>query len=475
MFIAPSSSAAQLPTFTSLFRSFAQDPGLPFADALPEEQIKQLCHQEGVDFASEPDACWTPALTLWAWLTQCLSDSKSCVAAVARVLVLRAALDLPLCSANTGAYCKARSKLPERFLQRLALQVGEAVEDSAPAAWRWKGRRVCLMDGTECSMPDTPANQKEYPQPSTQKKGLGFPMIRLLVLLTFATAGVIGCAMGPYQGKQTGETALFRSLSDRVRVGDVLVSDRYHCSFWHVAAVRDRGADVCARLHQRRKYDFSTGERLGAGDHVVQWAKPAARPEWMDEETYASFPATVTVREVHFVVTRPGYRSKEIVVATTLLDARVYSKEDIAELYHHRWHVELDIRAIKQTLHMDILSCKTPEMVRKEIWAHLLAYNLIRKVMAQAAMATKTTPRHLSVAGAVQTVNAFRWLLVVESRDGRRLSLMRALLVAVGTHKVGKRPGRYEPRKKKRRPGRLPLLTTPRAQARAAMLQQTAA
>lgn len=475
MFVSTSSSSAQLPTVATLFRSFAQNPSLPFADALPEEQIKQLCREEGVDFASEPDAIWTPSVTVWTWLTQCLSGSKSCVAAVARVLVLRVGLDLPLCSANSGAYCKARSKLPERFLQRLTLQVGEAIEDSAPADWRWKGRRVTVVDGTECSMPDTAANQKEYPQPSTQKKGLGFPMIRLLVLLTFATAGVIGCAMGPYQGKQTGETALLRSLSDCIRVGDVLVSDRYHCSFWHVAGVKGRGADVCARLHQKRKYDFSTGERLGAGDHVVHWTKPAARPEWMDEETYASFPATLTVREVHFVVTWPGYRSKEIVVATTLLDARVYAKEDIAELYHHRWHVELDIRAIKQTLHMDILSCKTPEMVRKEIWAHLLAYNLIRKVMAQAAMAAKTTPRHLSFAGAVQTVSAFRWLLVVEQDERRRLSLTRALLVAVGTHKVGDRPGRYEPRKKKRRPGGLPLLTKPRTQARAELLEQGAA
>lgn len=468
-------SSAQQPTFACLFRSFANDPGLAFADALPEEYIEQLCREEGVDFASEPDDLWTPDVTVWTWLTQCLSDSKSCVAAVARALVLRVALDLPPCSANTGAYCKARRKLPERFLRRLTLQVGEAVEDSAAADWRWKNRRVFLVDGTECSMPDTAANQEEYPQPSTQKEGLGFPMIRLVVMLTFATAGVIGCAMGPYQGKQTGETALFRSLEEAIRAGDVVVSDRYHCSFWHVAAVQGRKADVCARLHQRRKYDFSKGERLGTGDHVVQWSKPAVCPEWLDEETYALFPDTLRVREIRIVVTQPGYRSKEIVVATTLLDARVYSKEDIAELYHHRWQVELDIRAIKQTLHLDILSCKTPEMVRKEIWMHLLAYNLVRKVMAQAAVAAKTPPRHLSFAGAVQTVDAFRWLLVLEPPGGRWLSLTRALLVAVGTHKVGNRPGRCEPRKKKRRPGTFPLLTKPRAQARAELLKQEVA
>jgi Transposase DDE domain len=454
---------APRPTFAATLRSFAH------GDALPLPDIEDLCDQEGVHFGQGDDDVWTPAVTLWAFLAQCLSGSKSCVAAVARVLVLRVALGLPPCSAATGAYCKARAKLPEDLLRRLTLLVGNAVEDQAPDGWRLQSRRVLLADGAECSMPDTEANQQEYPQPGSQKPGLGFPLIRLVVLLTFATAALVGCAVGPHQGKGTGETALFRELLGQVRAGDVVVADRYYCSYWLLALLLERGADVCLRLHQRRRYDFRRGRRLGRGDHVVTWARPA-RPDWMDEDTYARMPETLTVREVCFVVTQPGCRSREVLVATTLTDARAYPKADIAELYHHRWQVELDIRSIKQALKMDVLSCKTPARVRKEVWAHLLAYNLVRQAMTRAARAGNTTPRRLSFAGAVQTLNAFRWALLLGPED-RWAELVRAVLLAIGTHRVGDRPGRCEPRKVKRRPKGYPRLTRPRAEERAEQLR----
>jgi Transposase DDE domain len=461
---------APRPTFAATLQSFAQGDGLPFRDALSEQYLQDVADQEGVDFARGPDDVWTPAVTLWALLAQCLSGSKSCVAAVARVLVLRVALGLPPCSAATGAYCKARAKLPERLLQRLTLAVGRRVEEQAPDHWRWHGKRVLLADGTEASLPDTPENQRDYPQPVSQKPGLGFPQMRLVVLLCFATACLAGCAMGPCRGKETGETALFRSLLEEILRGDVVVADRYYCSYWMVALLGERGADCCFRLHQRRRYDFRRGRRLGRGDHVVTWAKPA-RPEWMDEDTYARLPDTLTVREVRFVVSAPGARSREVIVATTLTDAQTYPKADIAELYHKRWHVELDIRSIKQTLKMDQLSCKTPAMARKEVWAHLLAYNLVRKAMAEAAWANRTTPRQLSFAGAVQTLNAFRWALLLCGGE-RQAELVRAVLLAIGTHRVGDRPGRCEPRKVKRRPKGYPWMTKPRAQERAELLQE---
>jgi IS4 transposase len=225
-------------------------------------------------------------------------------------------------------------------------------------------------------------------------------------------------------------------------------------------------------MHQRRKYDFRRGQRLGAGDHVVEWCKPA-RPRWMDEETYAAIPDTLKIREIRFNVATPGCRTEEIVVATTLLDIETYSKADIADLYHYRWHVELDIRAIKQTLKMDVLTCQTPEMVRKEIWMHLLAYNLVRAGIAQAAMQQGKTPRQLSFAGAQQTLNAFRWLLMLSEGHGRT-RFVRALAVAIGTHVVGDRPGRTEPRAVKRRPRKYPLLRQPRQQAREALLHGAA-
>jgi Transposase DDE domain len=449
-------------SFHATLCCFLHYEGLPFADVLDADQIQQFCDQDSVHFGEAHDEIYSPAVTLWAWLSQSLSQSKSCLCAVARVLVFRVATDLSACSANSGAYCKARAKLPESFLRRLTYQVGAATEDAAPDLWRFKGRRVLLADGVEVTGPDTPANQAAYPQPTSQKKGLGFPMIRLVVLLTFATASLVGCAMGPYSGKETGETALFRSLLGQLRRGDIVVADRYYCSYWLLALLTAQGVDVCFRLHQLRKYDFRRGKRLGKGDHVVHWSKPK-RPAWMDEETYAGLPDSLEVREVRAVVDNPGYRSKEILIATTLLDATVYAKGDISDLYHKRWHAELDIRSIKQTLKMDILSCKTPEMLRKEIWTHLLAYNLVRRVMAQAARQSKCEPRQLSFAAAVQTLGAFRWVLLM-ARGEQYGVLAGALLLAVGSHRVGNRPGRCEPRKVKRRPKSLGKLMRPRSE-----------
>ena len=454
-------------SFAATHRAFLDADGLPFRDVLSEKQIQQLCDEEGVHFGCGEDEVYSPAVTLWAWLSQSLSASKSCVGAVARVLVLRVALQLPPCSAGTGAYCKARAKLPERFLQRLTLHVGSEVERQVHDSWRWHNRRVLLADGAECSMPDTPENQQAYPQSGTQKKGLGFPLIRLVVLLCFASACLVGCALGPRQGKETGETALFRQLLEQILSGDVVVADRYHCTWWQMALVQQRGADAAFRLHARRHTDFRKGKRLGRGDHLVDWPKPP-RPAWMDEQTYQSLPDTLSIREVRVRVSRPGYRVRAIVVCTTLKDAVQYPKEAIAELYDNRWHVELDIRAIKQTLKMDILSCKTPEMVRKEIWMHLLAYNLTRKVMAQAAALGQRKPRQLSFAGAVQTLNAFRWLLVLSAEE-RQAELGRILCLALRTHEVGNRPGRWEPRKVKRRPKPHARLMRPRAEERERM------
>jgi hypothetical protein len=355
------------------------------------------------------------------------------------------------------------------LLRRLTTRLGSDLEDKAPPAWRWKDRRVLLADGATCSGPDTPQNQAEYPQPNTQKKGLGFPLMRLVVLLGFATAALIDCAIGPWSGKEKGEMALLRQLLEAIRADDVLVGDRGYCSYWLLAELRRRGADGVFRMHQSRHYDFGVGERLGHDDHIVEWSRPA-RPDWMDKETYQAVPKTMRIREVRFQVSRAGFRVREIVAATTLLDAEQYGKDEIAELYHQRWRVELDIRDIKQTLKMDVLRGKTPEMLRREIWTHLLAYNLVRQVMAQAAKQKGTSPRQISFAGAKQTMDAFRVALQgSEEQLWRRL--VAVMLTAVAGHQVGKREGRSEPRQVKRRPKTLPMMTKPRAEARAAALQ----
>ncbi len=446
-----------------------QDDAPTLLGALPDALVQQTAQDTDLHFAEEAEDVFPPTVTLWTFLTQALSGSRSCVAAVARTMVLLVALGRPPCSAHTGGYCKARAKLSTAFLQQLTYAVGNGTEDQAPALWRWRGRRVLLVDGCEVTAADTEANQAVYPQPTTQNPGLGFPLIRLIVLLTFATAALVGAAWGPHQGKETGETALFRQLFDQLRAADVVVADRYQCSYAMIALLLLEGVSAAFRLHQRRDYDFRRGQRLGRGDHIVLWTKPA-RPDWMDEAQYAKLPATLRIREVRFRVTQPGYRSQEVIVATTLCDAQQYSKAMIADLYHQRWHVELDIRTLKQTLHLEHLRCKTPAMLDRELWVHLLGYNLIRKVMAEAAQANGRSPRQLSFAGTFQTLEAFRWILLFGSA-ARQQEIWGIVLIAVGTHKVGDRPGRCEPRKVKRRPKSHPLLMKPRAEERAQLLE----
>jgi hypothetical protein len=455
--------------FRLVLRSFLQHAGLPFAEALPETTIQQAFANEGAHFAQDERDVYTPALTLWAFLSQVLfkGEQRSCRAAVARVVML-VALSRGSCSDNTGAYCRARAKLPVVVLQRLTRQVADACERNLPAACLWKGRHVHLVDGTTVSMPDTPANQAAWPQPRAQKPGLGFPLIRMVVLLSLATAMVSGMEMGPYQGKETGETALFRALLKRLSPGDIVLADRYYCSYFMIALLRELGIDCVFRLHQQRSADFRRGQRLGAGDHIVTWARPP-KPAWMDQETYERMPESLSLREVRVSVQQPGFRVQQFVAVTTLTDADAYSQADIAELYHQRWLAELDIRAIKISLGMDVLRCKSPEMVRREIWTCLLAYNLIRQAMLQAALASGQSPRQLSFTAALQKIAA-SWSVLAVSNEATAVLVIEVHLRALAGHRVGDRPNRVEPRAAKRRPKSHRLLTQPRHEARAALL-----
>jgi len=457
--------------FRLVLVSFLQRPDLPFSDVLSEQAIETAFDDEDAMFAEDQDAVFTPAVTLWAFLSQVLFKDahRSCVAAVARVGVLLTALSRGSCSSNTGAYCRARGKLSEEVIHHLAVHVGKGCEDNIEKELLWHGRHVYLVDGTTVSMPDTPKNQKAYPQNSQQKEGLGFPIARAVVALSLATGMVMDMAMGPYAGKETGESALLRSLLDRFHPGDVLLADRYYCSYFMIALLRERGIDLVARLHQRRPVDFRCGRRLGKGDQIVTWNRPP-RPTWMDEQTYDRMPATIEIRQVRVHVGQPGYRVESFVAVTTLIDVKEYPKDDIADLYRLRWQAELDIRAIKITMGMDILRCRTPEMVRKEMWMCLLAYNLIRRTMLQSAQEAGVLPRSLSFTAAVQTIGV-NWLLMVLDDDKLTARLIGAALEGMAVHTVGNRPGRVEPRAIKRRPKEHALLTKPRNEARADLLK----
>ncbi len=458
--------------FRLLVKSFLQHRGLPFANVLDADSIQQAFDDEDASFGEDDDAVFTPALTLWAFLSQVLhkAEQRSCVAAVARVITLLVASGLKACAEDTAAYCRARAKLSETVLERLATDVAKGCEAQLPEKWLWRGRHVKLVDGTTVSMPDTPENQEVYPQQTAQKEGLGFPIARLVVLLSLSTAMVGGMAMGPYAGKETGESALFRELLNSLNEGDVLLADRYYCSYFMIALLMEAGIDIAFRLHQLREAEFRRGRRLGKGDHIVAWPRPA-KPSWMDEDTYRRMPESIKVREVKVRVEQQGFRVESFVVVTSLLDARTYTSDDIAELYHKRWLVELDIRAIKISLDMDILRCKSPEMVRKEIWTCLLAYNLIRRTMLQAASAadSELSPRQISFTAAMQKI-AVCWMVCITTDEASCIKFITVHLRGLLKHRVGHRPDRIEPRAIKRRPKPHKLLTKPRDQARAELL-----
>jgi len=438
---------------------------LPFHEILDAKMVNAALASAGVTFKQR---IYIPLVTLWMFLSQVLDPDHSCRAAVARLIVWLALNDREPCSSDTGSYCDARHRLPLGVIIELVHQTARKIDAEASNQWLWKDRKVSLLDGSTVSMPDTPENQQAFPQANTQKPGLGFPVARLVALISLATGVVRDLAVGPYKGKETGETALFRTLLDGLEPGEIVLGDRCFASYFMIAALIHRGVDCLFRMHQRRKFDFHRGRRLGSEDHVVTWTKPE-RPEWMDEETYAQIPSELEIRELRFKVNRPGFRVNELVLVTTMLDGAQYTKEDLASLFLERWNIELDLRSIKDVLQMDVLRCMSPEMVEKEIWMHLLAYNLIRGVMAEAAKAHDKQPRQLSFKGALQTMTAFEGALRSATPEMREY-LVQVMLKAISEHQVGDRPGRVEPRANKRRPKSQDYLTEPRKLARKRLL-----
>jgi len=418
---------------------------LYFAALLPQDRILKA-----VNAARSFWQGWlyTPAVTVWVFLSQCLSPDHSCRDAVARLIAWRVAGGQEPCSAETGGYCTARNDLPEEALHALARDTGKEIEDQSPETWLWHGRKVRMVDGSTITMPDTPANQAAYPQQKSQKPGCGFPIARILVIFSLSVGTVLEAAIGKYQGKQTGENSLFRELHPTLAEGDVVLADRYFSGWCDIALLRQRGVDIVVRKHQLRPTDFRTGKRLGKEDHLVVWSRPE-RPQWMPAEQYATLPATMMLREVRVRVSQPGMRTKSLLVVTTLVDAEQYPADEIASLYRRRWQAELHLRSIKIVLQMDQLRCKTPERVRNEFYMHLVGYNLIRGVMAAAAEQSGKCPWEISFKGTLQTLSQFLPLLLTGATTE---AWCEALLTAVAAHIVGDRPDRFEPRRVKRRP-----------------------
>jgi Transposase DDE domain len=437
---------------------FARNAGLPFAQVLTQSMIRDVLNEHGVEYR---DRVFNPVTTIWGFLSQVLSDDHSCRDAVARIIAHRAASGIEVCSPNTASYCNARRRIQTGVLRTLAKRTAQELQRNAAEEWKWNGRSVFIADGSHVSMPDTPKNQARYPQPPTQKPGLGFPLARITVLLSLATGACHDLALAPYKGKGTGETTLLRRLYDALKPGDVVLADALFDNYFLVCDLRDRGVDVVVRAkHPRVK---SLREQCRPDGDILVWQRPN-KPHGMSGEQYRSYPRTLRMREVAVDARDKNNRVKQFKVVTTILDAAIDGGQ-IGSLYERRWNGEVNIRSIKATMQMDILRCKTPEMVEKEIWTHLLAYNLLRTVMAVAASEKGIVPCQVSFKGAKQVVTAFA-PKIEAARPKDRAALIEAMLSAVAYHRVGNRPGRWEPRarKSRRRPGS--PLTQPRAIAK---------
>lgn len=393
---------------------------------------------------------YPPTVALSMFMRQVLEADGSCQKAVNGWAAQRAADGLSSCSVRTGGYCRARQRLPLEMVSALTRETGRLLSEMALEQWLWRGRTVKLVDGTGISMPDTPQNQAVYPQPSTQAPGVGFPQARLVMVICLATGAALDMALGPHSGKGTGELGLVRRLLKGFRPGDVMLADALYCNYFLIATLMAAGVDVLFEQNGSRITDFRRGQSLGVRDHLVCWRKPAARPEWMTPEQYAGFPDELTVREA---------RVDHKVLVTTLLNHRTVSKYDLSELYAQRWTVELDLRNLKTTTGMDVLDCQTPQMNDKQLWVHLLAYNVIRLLMAQAASNAGVDPRGLSFKHTVQLWTEWTSRGLSATKDSGRLFTL------IAQCKVGYRPGRIEPRMRKRRPKPYPWLKIPRAQA----------
>jgi len=428
---------------------FFQVGELPFKSLIPDKLVKALRRS-----GNGHDTIFTPLVTLKTFLLQILNEDASCKEAVSTVLMERIINGYEANSINTGGYCKARQRLPLPVLKDMVMSSGQVLHRQAANDWLWKGFRVALVDGTTILMPDTEDNQAAYPQQSTQKPGLGFPILRMVGLLSLTSKTCLSYETAPYKGKGTGETSLFSKLISLLDQNDLLLGDRYYASYAIMCLLTLQGTSFVFKQSSNVKTDFKKGTHLGVKDHIIHSKKPARKPVWMSKEAYLELPNELFVRE---------FAVNGVVYVTSLLKAKTYHKKELLELYELRWDVELDFRTIKTNMRMEMLRCKTAEMVNKEIAVNLLAYNLVCSNIARSAYLHDKKPRHISFMAAVQIMHNFVGACVTMSSKALE-KLLPTLLIAIAYTEVGKRKRPSQPRVVKRRPKAFPLMTKPRCE-----------
>ena len=394
---------------------------------------------------------YTPKQTLSMFLAQATGEDRSCQKAVNDTALNLLSSDQASCSISTGAYCKARQRLSESMITDMCKSVALSNEKKVKDRWRFRGRAIYLVDGTAITMPDTVENQKKYPQPNFQKPGLGFPLCRVVGIISLTSGSLINAAVSPYSGKETGEQSLLRGMLDTFKKGDIILADALYSTYALLTYVIEHGIDIVFVQNgaRTRTTDFTQGEILGKNDHLITIKKPKDKPEWMSQEEFDQKPNEITIREL-----KVGGK----ILISTMLCSKTTSAKMIKNLYKDRWHIEVDFRNIKTTLGLKTFSCKTPEMVLKEMWVYFLAYNMIRTLMLGSAIANKLLPRQLSFKHTLQ--------LLISYLPKLHEIAYKDLLALIGKKRIGNREGRIEPRAIKKRHNNYPLLMKPRSTAR---------
>jgi hypothetical protein len=430
-------------------------------DFLSPDQINQLARDDGHVFR---DTKLTPGNTLRLFAQQIAAGNIAC----------SAVHHLAGVEFSDTAWCQARGRLPMDLIQQVHRRF---IDDTrreldrtgtvGDGRYHWRGHRLFAVDGSTDSMPDTPALRTHYGVPSGVREGLGFPMSHLLLLMDHRSGLLIDCVDSPMNTSDPSQTP---PMHAHLREGDILLADVAFVGWGHLALISRQKLHAIMPVHQRRIINFTPRREhanprkgkatrhvgkprspvlktLGVDDQLVAYPKPIEKPAWMDQQQWESLPESITVREIRRTIKRHGFRPivvTIVTIVTTLLEPEQYPADELVDLRLTRWMIETNLRHLKITLGMDVLKCKTVEGVRKERLMFLLVYNLLRRLMLQAAQSQEVNVNRLSFA------DTLAWL-----RCGDITTMPVIKLNPL-------RPGRLEPRVLKRAKKQFPHMTRPR-------------
>jgi hypothetical protein len=424
-----------------------------FSGLIPKELLKRASTKAG-----SRNRIYARSTTFWSFLWQVLQPDTACRAVVRKIQAQCETTRSRIASCSS-AYCQARARLPleifEQAYRHVAMRVDQMAKLPVPA---WK-RTVKVVDTTSCRIPDTPENAKKYHYPTGQKRGCGFPVMRVQAIFSLASGVICDITTAACY---TAELVMFSVLMSSLNAGDILVGDRAFGCFSVLALLPMQGADVVARLNQGRNLDLRRAQKLGRNDWLVTLYKPAGAPNYLSPTLWKSTPKSITVRVIRSHMAIKGFRTRSIMIVTTLLDAECYSRDDIAKLYLRRWGIELSFRDIKTTMGMEELRCRSPRMIEKELRMFLVAYNCIRSLMVDSAIKHHLSIERISFKGTVDTLASFAPVLFHTTARRTLTTRRNRLLTILAEDALPHRPGRVEPRAVKRRPKPYPLLTSHR-------------